>query len=69
MSVEGYLLRTLGDEKYELQDDTGVMIVEIDADDWDGAEVTPDIRVRIHGEINKDRRKTELDAEGIQVAE
>lgn len=67
--VEGYLVRSLGDEKYELQDDTGVMIVEIDDDDWDGVEANPDLRVRIHGEIDKDRRDTELDADGIQVVE
>lgn len=67
--VEGYLVRSLGDEKYELQDDTGVMIVEIDDDDWDGVEATPDTRVRIHGEIDKDRGETELEADNIQVAE
>ncbi len=69
VKVEGYLVRSLGDEKYEFQDDTGTMIVEIDDDDWDGVEVTPDVRVRIHGEIDKDRRKTELDADGIRFAE
>lgn len=67
--IEGYLVRSLGDEKYEFQDDSGVMIVEIDDDDWDGVEAHPELRVRIHGEIDKERRKTELEADGIQVAE
>ncbi len=67
--VGGYLVRSLGDEKYKLQDDTGVMIVEINDDDWDGIEASPDLRVRIHGEIDKDRGETELEADNIQVAE
>jgi uncharacterized protein YdeI (BOF family) len=45
------------------------MLVEIDDDDWRGLEVTPEVRVRIHGEIDKEWRDTQLDADGIQAAE
>jgi uncharacterized protein (TIGR00156 family) len=67
--VEGYIVKAVGDEKYELQDDSGTMIVEIDDDDWRGLEVTPAVMVQIHGEIDKEWRDTELDADGIRVVE
>jgi uncharacterized protein (TIGR00156 family) len=67
--MEGFIVKAVGDEKYEFRDDSGTMLVEIDDDDWRGLEVTPDVRVRIHGEIDKEWRDTQLDADGIQTAE
>lgn len=67
--VEGVIVKSLGDEKYEFRDDSGTMIVEIDNDDWNGLEATPDLRVQIHGEIDKEWQSTELDADGIRAAE
>lgn len=67
--VEGFIVKAVGDEKYEFRDDSGTMLVEIDDDDWRGLEVTPEVRVRIHGEIDKEWRDTQLDADGIRVVE
>ena len=67
--LEGYVVRALGDEEYEFRDDTGTLVVEIDDDDWKGLEVTPEQRVQIHGEIDQERDRIELDVDGIRPME
>ncbi|MEX2490055.1 MAG: NirD/YgiW/YdeI family stress tolerance protein [Pseudomonadales bacterium] len=66
--LEGYLVRVLDDdEEYEFRDDTGTIVVEIDDDDWNGVEATPEDRIQILGEIDRDDGKVEFDADRIQV--
>lgn len=67
--LEGFIVKSLGDEEYEFQDDTGTLVVEIDDEDWGGLEATPELRVQVHGEIDQERQKVELDADGIRAAE
>lgn len=67
--LEGFIVRSLGDEEYEFRDDTGTLIVEIDDDDWGGLEVTPDVRVQLHGEIDQERQSVELDVDDIRAVE
>jgi uncharacterized protein (TIGR00156 family) len=69
VKVRGYIVRSLGDEKYEFRDDSGTIVVEIDDDDWGGLEVTPDAHVEITGEIEEERNGNELDVETIRRAE
>lgn len=66
--LEGFVVKSLGDETYEFRDDSGTLLVEIDDDDWGGLEVTPELRVQIHGEIDIERQKVELDVDGIRAA-
>jgi uncharacterized protein (TIGR00156 family) len=68
VKVQGYIVKAVGDEKYEFQDDSGTIIVEIDDEDWMGLEVGPTDRVELRGEIDKEWKKTELEAESIQLA-
>lgn len=69
VKLTGYIVRSLGDEKYEFRDDTGTIVVEIDDEDWGNLEVTPEVRVEISGEIEEERNGNELEAEKIRRTE
>jgi uncharacterized protein (TIGR00156 family) len=66
VKLRGYIVRSLGDEKYEFRDDSGTIVVEIDAEDWGGLEATPDMQVELAGEIDRERSGNELEAETIR---
>jgi uncharacterized protein (TIGR00156 family) len=66
VKVQGQIVRSLGDEKYELTDGSATIVVEIDDDDWGGLEATPDMQVEITGEIDQERSGNELDADTIR---
>lgn len=66
VKIQGRIVRSLGDEKYEFTDDSATIIVEIDDDDWGGLEATPDMQVEISGEIDEERNANELDADTIR---
>lgn len=65
--LEGYIVNSLGDEEYEFRDDSGTMVVEIDDEDWGGLEATPELRLQIHGEIDQEGQKVELDVDGVRA--
>lgn len=65
----GYIVRSLGDEEYEFSDETGTIVVEIDDDEWNGLEVTPNDRVELAGEIDDEGRNTGLDVESVVLAQ
>lgn len=65
----GYIVKNVGDEKFEFRDETATIIVEIDDDDWRGLEVAPENRVEITGEVDQEWQKAELDVDTIKLAE
>lgn len=67
--LTGQITESLGDEKYRFQDDSGTMTVEIDNAEWRGIEATPDTRLTLWGELDKDWNETELDVERIELAQ
>ncbi|HLT90197.1 MAG TPA: NirD/YgiW/YdeI family stress tolerance protein [Woeseiaceae bacterium] len=64
----GYIVRSLGDERYEFKDDSGTLIVEIDDDDWGGLEVRPEDRVELAGEIDREGQSVEIDVDTVRAA-
>lgn len=64
----GYIVESIGDENYMFRDDTGTVVVEIDDDEWNGLEVSPEVRVEISGEVDRERDRVEIDVERIAVA-
>lgn len=66
VKLEGHIVKGLGSEKYEFKDETGTLVVEIDGEDWNGVEATPDTRVELRGEIDKERNKTEVDVDSVR---
>lgn len=63
--LEGTISRQIGKEKYLFQDATGTIVVEIDDEDWNGLTVSPDDRVQIWGEVDKDWNSVEIDVDRI----
>lgn len=64
----GRLVRSLGDENYEFEDDTGMLVVEIDDEAWQGESFGPDVRVELIGELDSDGGKTELDVDRVRAS-
>lgn len=50
----GKIEKSLGNEKYLFSDASGSLTVEIDDDDWNGLNVTPQDTVELVGEVDKD---------------
>lgn len=67
--LEGYLIRQISDEHYIFKDDTGEIEVEIDDEDFRGAKVTPDTKLRISGEVDKDWESIKIDVDYLKILE
>lgn len=67
--LEGYLTRQISDEHYIFKDDTGEIKVEIDDEDFRGTKVTPDTKLRIMGEVDKDWESTKIDVDYLEILE
>lgn len=65
VSLNGYIVQKVGDEKYTFKDSTGQIRVEIDDDLWGGLTATPKTRVTIYGQVDKDNGRTEIDVKRI----
>ena len=67
---KGKIEKALGNEKYQFNDGTGTIVVEIDDDEWNGLTVKPEMTVQISGEIDKELMQTpEVDVEAIVLAQ
>lgn len=67
VELTGKLMMSLGDEEYVFQDATGEITVEIDDDIWFGRTVTPENTIVIRGEVDKDWKKTTIDADSLEL--
>ena len=67
--LEGYLVKQLREEHYIFKDDTGEIEVEIDYEDFRGANITPKIKVRIVGEVDKDWKALSVDVDYLEIVE
>lgn len=61
VTLKGYIIQSLGDEKYLFKDDTGSIKIDVDDKLWQGRQVTPQDLVEIEGEVDRDWNKTEVD--------
>lgn len=66
--LTGHIVSSLGDEEYQFKDLTGEMVIEIDQRDWNGIEATPDTKLIIQGEVDKDWEDTAIDVNTIKLA-
>lgn len=68
--LKGKIEKSLGNEKYQFNDGTGVIVVEIDNEDWRGVTVTPENTIEIKGEIDKEMLSApEVDADSVSVVQ
>lgn len=67
VSVEGSIVKRLGDDDYLFQDSTGSIKIEIDEDVWQGQNVAPNEKIRITGEVDNDwNEKSSIDVDKLQ---
>jgi len=67
VALEGYLIKEIRSEHYIFKDATGEIEVEIDDEDFRGVKVTPETKVRLVGEVDKDRTSTTIDVDYVEV--
>lgn len=65
VKVSGKLTKQVKGNTYQLEDPTGMIMVEIDEEDWGGNVITEQDTVIIYGEVDKDKNKTEIDAKSV----
>ncbi|HGS4572452.1 TPA: NirD/YgiW/YdeI family stress tolerance protein [Vibrio cholerae] len=68
VTLTGFITSSLGGDLYRFADSTGDIIVEIESDKWFGVNVTPETKVTIWGEIEKEFRSTRIDVSMIRLA-
>lgn len=66
VNITGKIVRSLGNEKYELQDNTGKIRVEIDSDDYSSAQLVGKT-VTISGEVDVSRSGRKIDAKSVRT--
>ena len=69
VKLKGYVVKAVGDEKYQFSDQTGMITVDIDDDLWQGKPVSAKTPVTIIGEIDIDYKPTkrvEVDVDQVQ---
>ena len=68
VKLSGKIEKSLGNEKYLFKDATGSITIEIDDEDWNGVNATPDTEIVITGEIDKDMlRDAEVDVDMVTL--
>jgi uncharacterized protein (TIGR00156 family) len=75
----GYIVEAIGSARYRFRDDTGEVVVAIGRDGWRGLEVTPEVRIEIVGEVDRDREilengrlfkaKVEIEVDAVSLAD
>lgn len=65
--MTGKIVKRTGGEKYLFQDGAGTVIIEIDDDDWRGANVTPNDTIKVYGEIDRGVFNTEVDVDYVEL--
>ena len=70
VTLQGYLLRKTGHEKYLFSDGTGEILVEIDDKDFPATPVGAGTKVRIRGEVDTGRhRPPEIEVDSLEIVE
>ncbi|KPD02523.1 YgiW/YdeI family stress tolerance OB fold protein [Moellerella wisconsensis] len=67
VSLEGNIVKQIGKELYEFKDSTGSIAVDIDDRRWRGQVVTPETKVRLDGEIDKEWSSLEVDVKRVTI--
>lgn len=65
--LEGNIVKQVGHELYEFRDASGAVYVDIDNKRWLGQTVSPDSKVHIEGEVDKDWNSVEIDVKNLRV--
>lgn len=69
VQLKGYIVKAIGDEKYEFKDQTGSITVDIDDDLWQGKAVSAKTPITIIGEVDVDykpMKRVEIDVDAVK---
>ncbi|MDR8525723.1 MULTISPECIES: NirD/YgiW/YdeI family stress tolerance protein [Shewanella] len=67
VELTGYLVQSLGDEKYLFRDESGDVEVEIDNALWRDIEVSPDSKVKLVGEVDDEWQGIEIEIDSMRL--
>lgn len=67
VTMQGYITKRIGEDKYHFSDGTNEIMVEIDHKVWQGQTVSPKDKVVISGEIDKDDGHRLVDVKSLQM--
>ena len=65
VTLRGNIVERISDDLYLFKDNTGTINVDIDHKRWNGVTVTPQDKVEIRGEVDKDWNSVEIDVKQI----
>lgn len=68
VKLKGYVIKALGDEKYQFQDQTGSITVDIDDELWRGQPISAKTPVTLTGEVDIDylpTKRVEIDVDTL----
>ncbi|MCG9780410.1 YgiW/YdeI family stress tolerance OB fold protein [Photobacterium damselae] len=68
VTLTGHITASLGGEKYTFNDGTGNITIDVDHDKWFGLQVTPQTKIVLQGEVDKDFNSTSIDVDAIRLA-
>ncbi|WP_180076325.1 NirD/YgiW/YdeI family stress tolerance protein [Acinetobacter sp. YH12106] len=69
VQLKGYVVKAVGNEKYQFRDSTGSITVEIDDELWQGKPISAKTPVTIIGEVDidyKPAKRVEIDVEQLR---
>lgn len=69
VQLKGYVVKAVGDEKYQFRDSTGSITVEIDDELWQDKPISAKTPVTIIGEVDidyKPAKRVEIDVEQLR---
>lgn len=69
VQLKGYVVKAVGDEKYQFRDNTGTITVDIDDELWQGKPVNAKTPVTITGEVDidyKPAKRVEIDVDAVK---
>ncbi|MFW0766259.1 YgiW/YdeI family stress tolerance OB fold protein [Trabulsiella odontotermitis] len=65
VTLRGNIVERISDDLYVFKDASGTINVDIDHKRWNGVTVTPQDKVEIRGEVDKDWNSVEIDVKQI----
>ena len=69
VQLKGYVVKSIGDEKYAFKDSTGTITVDIDDELWQGKAISAKTPITIIGEVDVDYKplkRVEIDVEAVK---
>jgi uncharacterized protein (TIGR00156 family) len=67
VTLVGYLIKQTGEDHYLFKDSTGTITVEIDDAHFHGRKITPQTKIKLYGEVDKEHHGTKIEIDRFEV--